>query len=123
MTAATRSEPLVALVCRVPLLYEALTTALDGIASVRRFPAGGGDTSGLLRALRPDAVIVDSEEEADEATAFARESSSTLVHVSLRGRTVRTLQDGRWQDAHGDASPEGIRNAVVGGIFGREHVG
>jgi hypothetical protein len=117
MTAAARSEPLVAVVCRVPLLYEALTAALDGIASVRRFPAGGG-TSGLLRALRPDAVIVDSQEEADEAAVFARESSAPLVHVSLRDRTVRTLQDGRWEQADGDASPEAIRNIIAGSLYG-----
>lgn len=123
MTAGNGSEPLVAVVCRVPLLYEALTAALDGVANVRRFPAGGGDTVGLLRALRPDAVIVDSEEEADEAAAFARESSSPLVHVSLHERTLRTLRDGRWHQAEEDATPEAIRNAIVGGIFGREHVG
>jgi hypothetical protein len=104
------------------MLGEALTTALEGIAEVRRFPAGRGDTAGLLRALGPDAVVVDSEAEANEAAAFAGETSSPLVHVSLRDQALRTFEDGRWNHAEETASPESIRNAVVGGIFGRDHV-
>jgi hypothetical protein len=114
-----RAEPLVAVVCRVPLLSEALTAALDGIASVHRFPAGRGDTAGLLRALEPDAVVVDSEAEADQAEGFARETHSPLVRVSLRDQVLRTFEDGLWHEAEEDASPETVRNALVGGIFGR----
>jgi hypothetical protein len=116
------TEPLVAVVCRVPLLSEALMAALEGIAAVHRFPAGRGDTAGLLRALDPDAVVVDSAAEAHEAEAFASETHSPLVYVSLRNQVLRTFEDGRWHEADEDASPEALRNALVGGIFGREHV-
>jgi hypothetical protein len=119
---AGESEPLVAVVCRVPLLSEALADALEGIADVRRFPAGRADTDGLLRALAPDAVVVDTEAEAHQAIAFAVEAHAPLVQVSLRDRTLRTFEDGRWHEADAAASPESIRNAVVAGIFGREHV-
>jgi hypothetical protein len=117
-----RAQPLVAVVCRVPLVYEALTAALEGIADVRPFPAGRADTAGLLRALAPDAVVVDSEAEARDAEAFVRGTESLLVHVSIADETLRTFKDGRWQEPEDAASPEAIRNAVVGGIFGRKRV-
>lgn len=119
MRDSLRSEPLVAVVCCVPMLGEAVTTAFEGIAEVRRFPAGRGDTAGLLRALGPDAVVVDSEAEANEAAAFAGETNSPLVHVSLRDQVLRTFVDGRWNQAAEPASPESIRNAIVGGVFRR----
>jgi hypothetical protein len=119
---AGETEPLVAVVCRVPLLSEALAAALEGIADVRRFPAGRGDTDGLLRALDPDAVVVDTETEAHEAIPFVVEAHVPLVQVSLKERTLRTFEDGHWHEADVGASAEAIRNAVVRGIFGREHV-
>jgi hypothetical protein len=73
----------------VPLLAEALTAALEGIATVRRFPAERGDTAGLLRAVDPDAVVVDSEAEAHHAAVFARATDSALVHVSLYDQVLR----------------------------------
>lgn len=117
-----QTEPLVAVVCRVPLLSEALSDALEGIADVRPFPAGRADTDGLLRALAPDAVVVDTEAEAHEAIPYAVEAGAPLVQVSLRDRTLRTFEHGHWHEADAAASPEAIRNAVLAGIFGREHV-
>ena len=118
MTSASR--PLVALICRVPIVSEALETAFDGVADVRAFPARRGDTHGLLRWLEPDAVVVDTEEEAAAATPFARAASSPLVHVRLDDGSVRLLEDDVWREANGDAAtPEAIRNIVCGGIFGR----
>jgi hypothetical protein len=93
--------------------------ALEGIADLRPFPAGRADTAGLLRALAPDAVIVDSEDEARDAEAFVRETDSVLVHISLGDQTLRTFEDGQWKEPEEAASPEAIRNALVGGIFGR----
>src|SRR5919198_2481554 len=90
------AEPLVAVVCAVPLLYEAVATALDGIAEVRGFPAHRGDTAGLLHALRPDGVVVDAPDEAREAELFARSSHATVVHVQLTRRKLRVLVDGEW---------------------------
>jgi hypothetical protein len=115
-----RELPLVAIVSGVPMLREALRNALDGIAEVRDFPAGRGDTAGLLRSLCPDAVVVDSEEEAESVAPFARESDSPLVLVSYRDELVKVLADSGWEDS-GDVgvSPEGIRNVLVAGIFGR----
>ena len=113
--------PLVAVVCAVPLLSEALSAILDSIAEVRSFPAHGGDTSGLLRSLGPDAIVVDTEEEAENAAPFARERGLALVHVLLRERRLRVLSgDGEmWEERdNGGASPEAIRNILVGAIYG-----
>ena len=122
MSERERAEPLVAVVCRIPLVFEALTAALEGIADVRPFPAERADTAGLLRALAPDAVVVDSEAEARDAEAFVRETGALLVHISLDDETLRRFEDGRWHEPEAAASPEAIRNALVGGIFGRKRV-
>jgi hypothetical protein len=122
MSERDRAEPLVAVVCRVPLVFEALTAALEGIADVRPFPAGRADTAGLLRALSPDAVVVDSEAEARDAEAFVRDTTALLVYLSLDDEKLQRFEDGRWHDPEEAASPEAIRNAVVGGIFGRKRV-
>jgi len=112
-------KPLVVAVCSVPLLSEGLTAALEDIADVQGFPAHRGDTVGLLRWLKPDAVIVDAEDEAEAAAPFARESKSPLVHISLKERKLRILRDGDWKDAGSGDSPEEIRNVLAAGLFAR----
>ena len=52
------SQPLVAFVCRAPVLSEALAASLALVADVRSFPAGRPDPEGLVRALRPALVVV-----------------------------------------------------------------
>jgi hypothetical protein len=112
--------PLVAVVCAVPLLSEALSAILDSIAEVRSFPARCGDTIGLLRSLEPDAIVVDTEEEAENAAPFARESGLALIHVLLRERKLRVLRGELWEERdNGGASPEAIRNILIGGLYGR----
>jgi hypothetical protein len=114
-------EPLVAVVCKVPLLCEALTSTLAGIAETHSFPADLGDLDGLLRSLRPDAIVVDTPESAQGAASYARESHVPLVHVLFREEKLRVLADGSWSAPEEDgASPEAIRNLLVGGIFGRQ---
>jgi hypothetical protein len=113
-------KPLVVAVCAVPLLHEALTAALEDIAEVQGFPAHRGDTIGLLRWLKPDAVVVDEEDEALAAAPFARESNSPILHISLKERKLRLLRNGDWEEAgNGGASPEEIRNILVASLFAR----
>jgi hypothetical protein len=115
--------PLVAVVSSYPLVAEAVEGALEGIAEVRAFPAGQGDTADFLRLLQPAAVVVDSEGEADSAVEFAQESNATIVHVSLRENRLRLLHAGRWQNlSDGSASPERIRSAIAAGIYLRGYV-
>ncbi|MDX6370114.1 MAG: hypothetical protein QOG93_1616 [Gaiellaceae bacterium] len=115
-----RPMPLVAVVCRVPMLGEALSAALDGIAEVRVFPSRPGETAKLLHSLSPDAAVVDDPLDAQEVAALPLRSYSPVVHVSLRPPAIRVLRDGVWEEAEGDSlSPETLRNIIVAGLFGK----
>ena len=118
---AGNGRPLVALVCSIPLLAEAVTSALE-FAEVRAFSGDQGDTAGLLRWLRPDAVVVDSDREANDAAAFALERGLPVVHISVREQLLRVFHGGDWTviDSGEDPTPEVIRNVVAGMLFARE---
>jgi hypothetical protein len=116
--AAEHRLPLVAVVSGVPLLTEAVEGALAGMAEVRSFPAGGGDTAGFLRFLKPDAVVVDSHEEAQQSARFARDAGVMLVHVSLPDQRLRLLRAGGWIEyVNGSASPERLRSVLAAGLL------
>jgi hypothetical protein len=114
------TRPFVAVLVRVPLVSDAVTDALASIADVRTF-APDGDTDGLLRSIRPDAIVVDDAEQAVVATTFARETETPLIHISLRDERLRVLgRDGWNENADGGPSSEGIRNALAGALYRRE---
>jgi hypothetical protein len=117
----SNGKPLVVAVCAVPMLQEALIAALEDMAEVQSFPAHRGDTVGLLKSLKPDAVVVDAEDEAEAAAAFGRESNSPVLHISLKDRKLRILRNGDWEDAGngGGASSEEIRNILAASLFAR----
>ena len=117
MTAAKR-QPLVAFLYSVPLLHEALLSTLDSIADVQAFPAGRGDVTGLLRSVKPDAIVVDDADEADEARSWAKRHHAPLVHICLREQTIRVLRNGGWEETAG-AGAEAIRNVLAGSLYGR----
>lgn len=116
----SKARPLVAVLCSVPLLGEAMGPALE-FAEVRMFAASGGDVGGLLGALRPDALIVDNAAGAEAASAFAREHDLPVVHVGVRDRTLHLFSNGEWtQVSNGEGpTPETIRNVVAGALFAR----
>ena len=104
------------------MLQEALTAALEDIADVHAFPAYRGDTIGLLRSLKPDAVVVDDEQEAQAAAPFGRETNSPILHIAIRDRDrkLRILRNGGWEEAgHAAASPEEIRNILIASLLAR----
>jgi hypothetical protein len=113
--------PLVAVMSRVPLVSEGVAAALEEIAEVRVFPPNG-DTPGLLRALHPDAVVVDDAVEAEEATKFAKQAGAPLLHISLTDRRLRIYGRDGWSEGNADegASEVAIRNAIAGALYGRE---
>jgi hypothetical protein len=114
------AKPLVVAVCAVPLLQEALTATLEDIAEVKSFPAHRGDTIGLLRGLRPDAVVVDAEDEAEAAASFGHESNSPILYISLKDRKLRLLRNGDWEEAgNGGTTSEEIRNIMAASLFAR----
>lgn len=117
---AERTRPFVAVVCAVPLLGEAMESALD-FAQVRSFSASGGDLTGLLGWLRADALIVDSDAGAQEALEFAREHELPVLHVSVQEHALRLFRGGAWEDVGNGTGPEPemIRNVLAGVLFAR----
>lgn len=115
-----KTRPLVAVVCAVPLLGEAMRAALE-FADVQTFAASGGDLDSLVRWLRPDALVVDNPESADEAATFAREHDLPVLHVSAQWREMSLYRDGSWERiGNGEGpTPEAIRNVVAGVLFSR----
>jgi hypothetical protein len=122
MTVTGTRQSLVAVVYSVPLLCEAISSALDDIAEVRTFRARLGGTVGLLQSLRPDAVVVDHPHEAAEARTWTQDRGIPLVHVNLRERNIRVLRAGDWEESAG-ASPESIRNVIAGAMYARGEPG
>ena len=117
MTAA--GQPLVAFVCRAPVLSEALAASLALVADVRSFPAGRPDPEGLVRALRPDALVVDDVDEAERLAPYARGARTPLVLIAADANELRVLGTDGWDVvSHGDGI-EGIRNLLVAQLFGR----
>ena len=115
-----REEPLVVAVVAVPLLGEAMTAALEGLAECKVIPARQPELGGLLKSLQPDAIVVDDEEEAAVAATYARFARVPVIRVSIRDSRVQVLEDGIWiRPEEHDASPETIRNLVAAGIYGR----
>jgi hypothetical protein len=114
------TRPLVAVICSIPLLGEAMIAALE-FAEVRTFAAGGGDVEGLLGWLHPDALIVDSNAGAAAAASYALEHDLPLLRVSLRERSLHLFRVGEWElVSNGDGpTPEAIRNIVAGSLFAR----
>lgn len=119
---ATKGQPRIAVLYSVPLLCEALLSALENIAEVQTFPARRGDTVGLLRSVQPDAVVVDDADEADEAQRWTKRHHLPLVFISLRDRKIKVLRNGTWEESSG-TSAESIRNVLAGSIYGRERGG
>jgi hypothetical protein len=116
-----RTRPLVAVVSVVPLLGEAVRSALE-FADVETFTPRGGDVEGLLHWLNPDVLIVDSEAAAEEARAFAGEHELPILHLSVQDRVLRLYRSGAWETVNhreDGPTPEGVRNVVAGALFAR----
>ena len=119
MTAVV-AKPFVAVLSHVPLVTDAIVDALEAIAEVRAFTTQNGDTVGLLRSLRPDAIVVDGAEAAEAAAKYAHAADVPLVYISLRERKLRVREGDAWRDEAGRPSTESLRNALAEAIYRRK---
>jgi hypothetical protein len=117
-TARSRARPLVALVCRAPVVADALAVSLEAICEVMPLRGGVGDLSGLLDAIRPDGVVFDSWIDASSAAALTHDFvAPVLVHVSAHDAAVLVLEGRAWQRRADEASPDEVRNVLAGAFF------
>ncbi len=96
---AGRSRPLVVTISRVPIFYEAVAGLLRDRATVHALKPVGRDTEVVLRAIDPDAVIVDNLQDAQAAAESALEQGFPIVHVSSEDSVLRVLgPSGCWSE-------------------------
>ena len=98
-----RVRPLVGVVCFAPLMAEGVASALEGVADTRLLPAELDDMTTLLRALDPDAIVVDRECRAAQAHAEEFDLPLFLVPVEASGVDI--------------PSPDRLRALVVGSLL------
>ena len=110
--AHARTRPLVAVLSRVPLFVEALRAAFEGIADLQSVSADDVEAHGLVRAFRPDVVII----EGDESGAF--DIVVPCVRVDLSAKCVSIRSDGDWERVEVELSPTAIRNVAVAALYG-----
>jgi hypothetical protein len=116
-TERTRSRPLVVAVCSVPLICEGLAAALEGVAEVQCFRDTRGDVGSLLTWLRPSVVVVDCDETASSAAAFADDAGISLVQVGFRDQSVRIRREGGWVEQPDGMAIESVCDILVAEIF------
>jgi len=112
--AAIRTRPLIAVISRVPLLVEALTAAFAGIADLQAVSADDVEAHGLVRAFRPDAVIVES------TASDIVDAGIPCVRLDLDTQRVSIREGAGWRDLQIDLSPESIRNVLIARLYGGE---
>jgi hypothetical protein len=95
---AARSRPLVVTISDVPIFYEAVAGSLGDRATVQQLKPVGRDTTVVLRAIAPDAVIVDNVRDAEAARRSALEQGFRIVHVSAEESVLRVLGPRGWSE-------------------------
>jgi hypothetical protein len=99
-------RPTIAVLYRLPLLVEALRHALEDVGEVRAFATPSGDPLQLLEALAPDAVVVDSERDAEAALAYAAETHRPALYIPWPELTLQVARATGWEPVAIDLSPE-----------------
>lgn len=107
-----RTRPLIAVLSRVPLFIEGVSAAFKGIADVQAISLEDVEAHSLIRAFRPDAVI------AEGADAERIGASTPCVRVDVEVQQLWLREGADWLLLDVDLSPEAIRNAVIGLLYG-----
>ena len=112
-------KPFVIVLSHVPFVTGAIVDALEGIAEAHTFATKSGDTVGLLRSLRPDAIVVDGPGAAEEAAKYARAADVPLVYIDLLEHKLCALERDGWRDVAGRPSSGSLRNTLAEAIYQR----
>jgi hypothetical protein len=115
VNASTHREKLVVVLCVTPLLQEAVTTAVGDLATVAAIAPRGHDAASLIGWIDADAVIVETESDADAASEAARATGTSLVQIGPAQREVRFLTDDGWVAAAptGGSAIETLRGVLA----------
>ena len=85
---------------------------------VERVARGGWPGVEVVRHTLPDALVIDSDQDAFELSAVAEELSVPLVRISLPSHEARVFRDRRWSPVPLPIdSPTSIRNLLLGELF------
>lgn len=107
-----RTRPLVAVLSRVPLFVEGVSSVFEGIADVAVVATEAHLAAPLLRAYHPDAVVVEGY------PVHLVDEAVPCVQVDLATDRVDVRVDGTWTDCGVELAPETIRNLVVATVYG-----
>jgi hypothetical protein len=117
-TRDSAARPIVLALTGTPLLTDLLRDLLDQVAVVRHFPAGSPDLEGLVRHTMPNALVIDSDQDALELAEVADELSMPLVRIALPSHEIQIFRDGGWDPVpFRIESPTTIRNLLLGELF------
>ena len=105
---------MIAVLSRVPLFVEALRAAFEGIADLQSVSPDDVEAHGLVRAFRPDIVIIEGAER------VPLDAEVPCLHVDLSEKLVTIRQDGEWGALDVELSPSAIRNVAVAALYGGE---
>jgi hypothetical protein len=93
-----RSRPLIVTITDLPLFYYAIAGSLRDFATVHALAPAGCDTGAVLRAINPDAVIVDNARDARAAADAAREAGIRVIHLSPDESVLRLFDEDGWTE-------------------------
>jgi hypothetical protein len=111
---------LVVAITDTPMFYEAMAETLADQGCVHRLRPGGGDTEIVLRALDPDAVIVDSRRSASEARKSALKRGIPLIHIDSDGAVLRVLTANGWREhSLPQKTSEALQSLLLATVLGR----
>jgi hypothetical protein len=120
---SSASRALAIAITATPLLSETVADALDGVAVVARFPSDLAGLGGLVEHVRPDALIVDGDDTAEQLAGVAIELSIPLVQITLVSQQLRVLRNGSWTgfSPYG-TSQYALRNTLIGAMYSASHL-
>ena len=107
-----RTRPLIAVLSRVPLFVEALRAAFEGIADLQPVSADDVEAHGLVRAFRPDVVIIEGAE------SELVDLNVPCLRVDLSAKCVSVREGDSWELVDVELSPAAIRNVAVAALYG-----